>query len=374
MVMRGRRRSVRERSTIRLVVIIGVVVAALGLAVYGQVYVTPGYASWQDKTSTLLREVGLGPLLDRWENWRYTRQAPPDLPPDLHALIPAGAVATPLRAYSGLPALARSVDNAGWHSIVRTPGAPPLVYTAFVQPDPLHRSVVVGVGLIRSSAVHAHLMAGTSQPPGFGSPGRIPRFALPDRVAAFNSGFKMSAQPGGFFLDGIALPDLVDGKASAVIDDAGQLTVGQWGRDVRMTPHVVAVRQNLALIVEAGRAVPGLDRNTDRRWGSTRNQLQYTWRSGMGVTSHGDVVYVAGDKLNLVTLASAMAQVGVVTGMELDIHNGMEFFTFWKAAASGTLGPQRLMATMSGPANRYVRPEGRDFFYFTADRSLLRAK
>ncbi|WP_353374168.1 hypothetical protein [Mycobacterium sp.] len=84
--------------------------------------------------------------------------------------------------------------------------------------------------------------------------------------------------------------DVIVGKASAVIDASGHLTVGQWGRDVQMGPHVLAVRQNLALIVDHGRPVSGLDRNTDHRWGNTRNQLQYTWRSAMGVTSSGDIV------------------------------------------------------------------------------------
>ncbi|MDT5310447.1 MAG: hypothetical protein QOE48_6161 [Mycobacterium sp.] len=100
----------------------------------------------------------------------------------------------------------------------------------------------------------------------------------------------MSRYSGGFFLDGTTVRDLIVGKASAVIDASGHLTVGQWGRDVQMGPHVLAVRQNLALIVDHGRPVSGLDRNTDHRWGNTRNQLQYTWRSAMGVTSSGDIV------------------------------------------------------------------------------------
>jgi hypothetical protein len=175
-------------------------------------------------------------------------------------------------------------------------------------------------------------------------------------VAAFNSGFKMSAQPGGFFIDTNTVRGLVDGKASAVIDDQGHLTVGQWGRDVHMNPHVRAVRQNLALIVDQGAAVPGLDRNTDLRWGNAHNQLQFTWRSGMGTTAHGDVVYVAGDQLNLAALAAALVQAGAVTGMELDMHAGMEFFSSWRADAcpppndSCRQCPAPLIAT-SAPTN-----------------------
>jgi hypothetical protein len=330
-----------------------------------QMAVPPGYATWQDKTSTILHAVGMGPALDRFETWLYTRSVPSDTPPDPSAVAMTGAGPDSPAAgpgYPGLPTLAHTADNAGWHAVVRVPGGPPVVYTAVTQPDPPHRSIVVGVGLVRSAAVQAHLEPGTVQPVRSRSPGQIPSGQLSDVAAAFNSGCKMSAYSGGFFLDGATVRTLVDGKASAVIDDRGRLSIGQWGRDIQMSSRVRAVRQNLALIVEDGRPVPGLDRNTNLRWGIPHNQLQYTWRSAMGVTRSGDIVYVAGDKLNLATLGVALAQAGALTGMELDIHSGMEFFSSWR---SGGATPQRLLPAMVGPADRYVRPDQRDFFYFT---------
>ncbi|MCU1701523.1 MAG: hypothetical protein JWR34_7586 [Mycobacterium sp.] len=336
---------------------------------FAQTAVAPGYATWQDKTSTLLRAVGMGPVLDRAETWLYTRSAPSDTPPDPASVTMTGAAPNSPGAgprYPGLPTLAHTADDAGWHAVVRVPGNPPVVYTAVIQPDPLHRSVVVGIGLVRSSAVQAHLEPGTVQPVRSGSAGQIPSGQLPDVAAAFNSGFKMSANSGGFYLDGTTVRTLVDGKASAVIDDTGRLSIGQWGRDIQMSSHVRAVRQNLALIVEGGQPVPGLDRNVDLRWGTLHNQLQYTWRSAMGITRSGDIIYVAGDKLNLATLGVALAQAGAITGMELDIHSGMEFFSSWRTDGAGGSAPQRLMSAMVGPADRYVRPDQRDFFYFTA--------
>jgi hypothetical protein len=86
----------------------------------------------------------------------------------------------------------------------------------------------------------------------------------------------------------------------------------------------------------------------------------------MGITRSGDIVYVAGDKLNLATLGVALAQAGAITGMELDIHSGMEFFSSWRNDGAGGSAPQRLMSAMVGPADRYVRADQRDFFYFTA--------
>jgi hypothetical protein len=347
--------------------------AAVGAVAFVQLSGGRGYATWQDRSSTALRAVGLGPVLDRFENWLYTRSGPPDTAVDPGSILAGtnGNAAPTTLPRPHLPPLSHTADNGGWHPVTRVPGQPPLVYTAVVQPDPAHRGVVVGVALIAAAATQSHLMGGTVQPAHSNYPGQIPSSDVPRVVAAFNSGFKMSDYSGGFFLDGVTVHPLIDGKASAVIDGAGHLTIGQWGRDIQMGSYIRAVRQNLSLIVDHGQVVPGLDRNADRRWGNTRNQLQYTWRSALGVTRSGDTLYVAGDKLNLTTLAAALQQVGAVTGMELDIHSGMEFFSSWSTDGSGSAQPQRLMTAMVGPADRYVRPDQRDFFYVTAAQGRL---
>ena len=50
------------------------------------------------------------------------------------------------------------------------------------------------------------------------------------------------------------------GAASFVIYVDGTATVGQWGRDVTMTPNVTSVRQNLDLLVDNGQARPRVER------------------------------------------------------------------------------------------------------------------
>ena len=56
------------------------------------------------------------------------------------------------------------------------------------------------------------------------------------------------------------------GAASLVIYRNGTALVGEWGRDARMAPNVVAVRQNLNLLVDNGQAVPGLNPNDIWTW------------------------------------------------------------------------------------------------------------
>jgi len=356
------------RSTTVALMLAAVAVAVASLVGVG-VSTGGGYAPWQDRASSLARSVGLGSVLDTVANWVYSLDKPGNSQPDVLALgvtLPGTPIAGVSAQRSGLPALTESSGHLGWREVSGTPGDTPSVYTTFVQPDPSRHSIVVAVALMRSSFLEAHLAVGTVQPVRSHVQARIPNGDVPNLVTAFNSGLKMSAHPGGFYLNGKTLVPLVDGRASAVVDDVGHLTMGEWGRDVRMTSHVTAVRQNLALIVDHGQQIAGLDRNVNNRWGSPRSQFQYTWRSGLGTTANGDIVYVVGDKLNLTTLAAALVDAGATTGMELDVHRGQQSFTAWTTDPSGrTRGPHKLMTTMGGPIDRYVSPDARDFFYFT---------
>ena len=86
-------------------------------------------------------------------------------------------------------------------------------------------------------------------------------------VAAFNGGFQFPSTDGGYFSEGEMVFPLRTGAASLVIYKNGAAKIGEWGRDARMTPNVVAVRQNLNLLVDHGRAVAGLDPNDIWTWG-----------------------------------------------------------------------------------------------------------
>ena len=241
-----------------------------------------------------------------------------------------------------------------------------MLYTTVLRPDPTHASVVAAAAWIPAGTTTAHLVAGTRQPGGTGwGSARIAPSDLPSLVATFNSGWKYKDIAGGFYEHRHQGPALVDGLASAVIDRQGQVTVGQWGRDVSMSPDVVAVRQNLDLVIEHGQPVPGLDTNANGRWGSPKNQLQYTWRSGLGVDNTGDLIYVAGDNLTLQALGDAMADVGIQRGMQLDIHPKMVNFAIWSPAGHAKGTAINLLPGMSTAPTRYVAADQRDFFYLT---------
>ncbi|MGH9101896.1 MAG: phosphodiester glycosidase family protein [Acidimicrobiales bacterium] len=251
-------------------------------------------------------------------------------------------------------------------------GAPAL-YEAFLRPDPVHTSLVAGVAWMDPTLLSASLYSG-SVIPGHG-PWRLTAPISPaaagSLVAAFNSGFRMPDAQGGYYSEGRTVYPLRAGDASIVVYKDGRLTVGQWGRDVRMGPDVVAVRQNLRLVVDHGAPVPGLQASDTTRWGLTLGNHVFVWRSGLGVTRDGALVYVAGPGLSITTLAGLLARAGAVRAMELDINTDWVNFSSYGAKA----GPGRpvpggttLLPSMSGGPGRYFTPWRRDFVTMSARR------
>ncbi len=81
------------------------------------------------------------------------------------------------------------------------------------------------------------------------------------------------------------------------------MTVAKWGRDVVMTNQIATVRQNLDLIVDNSKAVPGLRNPKSTKWGTVVNPNDDVWRSGLGITPTGALVYVGGPGMSLSDLA-----------------------------------------------------------------------
>ena len=184
-----------------------------------------------------------------------------------------------------------------WHPIGRTVDGVPTMYAAFLRPNAVNTSLVTGVAWMDTKLLTTKLYAGTTIPgTGQAFPDRAPLTgaALTTLDAAFNSGFRMQDAEGGYFIDGVTADPLRPGAASMVIDSSGNVNIGAWGSDVAMTPTTVSVRQNLDLIVDNGAPVPGLNESGNSRWGATLGGRIQVWRSGIGVTADGALVYVGG--------------------------------------------------------------------------------
>ena len=339
-----------------------------------------------------LRSNGGGSVVNTVENWWYAHHPPPIGGRPAAAALPTGSarqrqganavgfrrpVSWHLQAPSRLVPLASPAlaGEGTWRPAGRLVKGVPAVYETFLRPDAIHTSVVDGIAWLDTKLLSATLYSG-SYIPGHGpfkytapiQPG--PARSL---VAAFNAGFRMQDAAGGYYTQGRLVIPLRTGGASFVIYRNGTATVGAWGTDVTMTPDVLAVRQNLSLLVVGGKPVGGLQANDTSKWGNTLGNQVYVSRSGIGVTRDGALVYVGGPGLNITDLANLLVRAGAITAMELDINaDWVNFATFAPSRpngpASAANGSDLLpLADMAGPPTRYFTTWwARDFIAMSA--------
>ena len=108
----------------------------------------------------------------------------------------------------------------------------------------------------------------------------------------------------------------------------------------------------------------GLTAHDSARWGNTLDGRVQVWRSGLGVTADGALVYVGGSGLSIVDLADVLVRAGAVRAMELDINTDWVNFTHFDlptgvpaTPTDGTL----LTYDEQTPPSRYFGALSRDF-------------
>jgi len=378
----ARRGGVYRRRRIMAVVVVVLAAFLIWLAVsLGSALTNPmNGSSMPARFAEWARQNGGATVINKVENLWYSHHAP-----RVGGTVPKGAIRTPVptstvavpTAPNHLPPPAALTPFASpalpgegaWSPAGRLVAGVPAVYTTELRPDAIHTSYVVGVAWMDPTLLHATLYSGSQIPGGgpYTHTAPISPTAAPSLVSAFNAGFLMSAANGGYYTDGKTIYPLVNGGASAVIYANGTMTVGQWGRDVSLTPNVVSVRQNLDLIVDGGQPVPGLNASDTTRWGATLGDQVYVFRSGLGVTANGALVYVGGPGLNITDLANLLVRAGAVRAMELDINTDWVNYSYYTPSTPyGPATPQNgtmLLPVMTGTPARYFESYwARDFF------------
>ncbi len=276
--------------------------------------------------------------------------------------LPAPAPLAPLDPAAG-PGQGR------WHPAGRLVDGRAAVYeTTLVVPATGQEA---GIAWMDPRLLRAQLYSG-SESPGSG-PWRltapISASAAHTVVAAFNGGFKYCSG-GGYYAEGRLACPLAQGGASFVIYRNGSATVGAWGRDVSMSKQVIAVRQDVTLLVDGGRAVAGLDPYDTSTWGFTLGGIPNVWRAGLGVTASGALVYVYGPDMEVTQLAELLVRARTVRAMTLDINPYWTVFVTYKyrpgLPASPTDGRSMLPGTIQGPATFFDPSWNRDFITMSA--------
>jgi hypothetical protein len=193
----------------------------------------------------------------------------------------------------------------------------------------------------------------------------ISALASKSLVAAFNAGFRVQDSHGGYYTNGTTVKPLVNNAASVVIYKDGTMTVGSWGTQVWMSNQVASVRQNLVLLVNNGKEVQGLKDQNSSKWGATISGSYNVWRSGLGVTRDGAIVYVGGPAMSISDLADILKRAGAVRAMQLDINTGwVQFSTFEGPLDTSINGGNStsLLSAMPTGSRYFTTWWNRDFF------------
>ena len=269
---------------------------------------------------------------------------PPPPPPAYPKLLPAALATGPT---SFVPAVSWKGQTAVW--IARSPA---------------------GVSLLSfdQRLVGLHLHSGTTDAGTLGwryGPS-VGGAELGRLAAAFNGGFKLSTDSGGFEAYGRVGAPLRDGVGSIVTYSDGTTDIGSWHQGVPAPgKQVVSVRQNLSLLIDHGAAA--LSAGCDSCWGATVGGVSSTARSALGITPDGHLIWAAGAQLTVSQLADALRGAHVVRAVELDInHDWVAGYLYGHRGGKGPPAPVPALSAQHGISGEYLAPWSRDFFTIVA--------
>jgi hypothetical protein len=373
---RGPRRPGRFRRFFRLrtVRVIMVLIAAFCVWVafsVGQALTAPGGGSVSSKLAEWARDHYLGPVVTFGEWLTYQ---PPKVggKPGFSLAAPGAAPAKYKKVHGFQPIIPAKLPSPagaplpgeGQWRLLETVRHEPAIWSTFLRPDKVHTSYVAGIVSLDQRLVKFQLRPGSEDP----GPGNwhahpwIPPGTRTGLLATFNGGFKLDSSRGGFYLNGASRGSLVKGAATIAYYRNGTIKIGLWGRDLHMTPDVVGVRQNLKLIVDHGKIPANVSQNVQGDWGATLGGGYYVWRSGIGITKSGRIIFVYGDRLIVQSLADLLRRAGAVEAMQLDINPEWMSFDYYKANGHpGNPVPHAVLPDQQGSPYRYYSVYSRDF-------------
>ena len=264
------------------------------------------------------------------------------------------------------------LDGEGqWHDIPLSLFPKQIVLAdTFIRSDPSRLYSFVTLVQMDMSKLQLWSIAGTAEPGGkFGKPGPgVISANVQDNgilVAAFDGGFQYRDGQYGMIVDNTTYLPLKNDLATLVGHKDGRLEIVKYeGQD--LGSNISFIRQNCPMLVENG--VIGTSDDTNKKlWGRTITSDIYTWRSGIGITANGNLIFAVGNALVPSTLASALKAAGAVNAMQLDINPNWVRFNIFNnfSKADNSYSSTPVMEGIQDGSHSYLFGYKKDFFYVT---------
>jgi hypothetical protein len=243
-----------------------------------------------------------------------------------------------------------------------------LMAKTYIRPDSQRSYAVVYLVKMDMNNLVLSSVAGMNEPGGKNNPGlgKIPTEVQKSNllVAAFNGGFQEKDGHYGMIVNGKTYLPLQNNLATLVIyKNAKPQIINYTGQN--LGKDVVAVRQNGPLLLDNYKDVTSSNEWNMQTWGLTTTNSMYTWRSGIGISKNGNLIYAAGSSLVPETLAAALKAAGAVNAMQLDINPVWVRFVIFSPLGNGLYNYYSLTKDMLNGGYQDLTGYQKDFFYLT---------
>ncbi len=253
------------------------------------------------------------------------------------------------------------------HPLNLFPGKEVMAYT-FVRSDPQRPYSITTLVQMDMSQMRLGSVAGTQQPGGpVGKPGAgvVPKDIIDSGklIAAFDGGFQYKDGQFGMIVGGTTFLPLKKNLGTLVGYKDGSLKIIDYTGQ-SLGNNVAFVRQNCPILIENGKDEV-IDQQNRKFWGRlvTGTFDIYTWRSGIGLTAEGNLIFAVGNNLTPDTLATALKAAGAVNAIQLDINPFWVRFNVFEPDGPDKYTSTALTKDLADGSKEYLNGYNKDFFY-----------
>lgn len=240
-----------------------------------------------------------------------------------------------------------------------------MAYT-FTRPDPARSFAVTTILQVSATKIALGSVAGTKQPGGpVGKPGPgvVPKEIIKNGklIAAFDGGFQYRDGAYGMIVENTTYLPLKNDLGTIIGYKDGSFKIINYTGQA-LGNNVVFVRQNCPILIDNGE-LSVADPKNKTLWGRTLTADIYTWRSGIGITKNGNLLFAVGNNLTPTTLAVALKTAGATNAIQLDINPSWVRFNIFESLGGGKYSSTTLTKDLKDGSKQYLNGYEKDFFY-----------